>query len=211
MSYATIFWRLLRGIHQPHAFLPWHPIPPRCCSNAVMASVGVSQFQHVSTQHNHHNHMFVLFKDPCRSETLWNNVDHRCEGRVPLTTLVLELALGIGCPPSLTTKLQTIHQAALVNSKWVTDDHHPTDHWARHRRGRESRWCCPCLWRWPRNASDVSILRVILWVYLAKRPWSSRSDLHKISFPIKGRVTDEWTFCDRFQWKLICVMWPDDW
>ena len=90
-----------------------------------------------------------LFKDR-RSETLWNYVDHRCEGRVPLTALVLELALGIGCPPSLTPELQTIHQAALVKkvSKWVANDHRPTDHWARHRRGCESRW-------WPAHACGV--------------------------------------------------------
>ena len=37
-----------------------------------------------------------------------------------------------------------------------------------------------------KNASDVSILKwVTLFVYLAKRRWSSRTDLHKISFPIK--------------------------
>jgi hypothetical protein len=74
--------------------------------------------------------MFVLFKDR-RGETR-NNVDRRCEGRVPLSALVLELALGMGCPPSLTPELRTIHQAALVKkvSKWVADDFtdRPTDH-----------------------------------------------------------------------------------
>ena len=110
--------------------------------------------------------MFVLFKDPCRSETLWNNVDHRCEGRVPLTALVLELALGMGCPPSLTPELQTIHQAALVKkvSKWVADDHRPTDHWARHRRGRESRW-------WPAHACGVGHVMPVMFPFLVSHPF----------------------------------------